>query len=120
MTKTDLINSLLAEAVKDAKSKGKGTEPEFDKRQVKLFLDMLTEVVRKEIKKAGEVPLTGLGKFKVQKRKARIGRNPQTGEAIKIPAKKVVKFTVAKALKDLIAPPKKKATKKTAKKKARR
>jgi len=47
-------------------------------------------------------------KLVVQKRKARMGRNPATGETIKIPAKKVVKFRVAKAVKDAIVPPKKK------------
>jgi DNA-binding protein HU-beta len=54
------------------------------------------------VKKGGEVPLKGLGKFRVVKRKARMGRNPATGEPIKIAAKTVVKFTVAKSLKDLI------------------
>jgi DNA-binding protein HU-beta len=44
----------------------------------------------------------GLGKFKVQNRKARVGRNPLTGEPVNIPAKTVVKFTVAKSLKDLV------------------
>ena len=44
--------------------------------------------------------IPGLGKLIVRKRKARMGRNPQTGEAIKIPAKKVLKFTIAKAAKD--------------------
>jgi nucleoid DNA-binding protein len=48
------------------------------------------------------VPLKGLGKFKVHHRKARMGRNPLTGEEIQIPAKTVVKFTIAKALKNLI------------------
>jgi len=94
MTKTELVNTLA-------------TKTGFEKKQTKLFLESLTELVTKEIKKGGEVPLTGLGKFKVSKRKARWGHNPQTGEKIKIAAKKVVKFTVAKALKDLIAPPKK-------------
>ena len=61
-----------------------------------------TNTWRMVIKKGGEVPMKGLGKFKVVKRKARMGRNPATGEAIKIPAKTVVRFTVAKALKDLI------------------
>ena len=65
-------------------------------------LEALTGVVEKQIKKGGEVPLKGLGKFKVVKRKARMGRNPATGEAIKIKAKKVVKFRVAKAAKDAI------------------
>lgn len=108
MTKTELVNVLAKQS-------------DFEKKQTKVFLETLTGIITKEIKKGGEVPLTGLGKFKVQKRKARMGRNPQTGEPIKISARKVVKFTVAKALKDTVAPSKKKgATKKSAKKKMRR
>jgi nucleoid DNA-binding protein len=101
MTNTELVNALAKEA-------------NLEKKQAKVALEALTALVSKEIKKGGEVPLTGLGKFKVQKRKARMGRNPQTGEKIRIAAKKVVKFTVAKALKDLITPAgkAKKATKK--------
>ncbi len=94
MTKTELIDAM-------AQKTG------LDKKQTKLFLENLTELVTSEIKKGGEVPLTGLGKFKVSDRKARIGHNPQTGEKIQIAAKKAVKFTVAKTLKDIIAPPKK-------------
>ena len=89
MTKTELIQTLA-----DASA--------MEKKQSKVFLEALTSVVEKTIKKGGEVPLKGLGKFKVVKRKARMGRNPATGEAIKIPAKTVVRFTVAKALKHLI------------------
>ena len=62
----------------------------------------LTTVVENTIRSGGELPLRGLGKFKVQHRKARIGRNPLTGQPVDIPAKTVVKFTVAKSLKDLI------------------
>jgi DNA-binding protein HU-beta len=51
--------------------------------------------------------IPGLGRLVKAERKARIGRNPQTGESIKIKAKTVVKFRVAKAAKDIIAPPKK-------------
>ncbi len=91
MTKTELIDALAKQS-------------SFEKKQTKIFLESLTSLVAKEIRKGGEIPLTGLGKFKVSRRKARMGRNPQTGEAIKIPAKKVVKFTVAKALKDVIHP----------------
>ena len=68
----------------------------------KRFLEALTAVIEQTIRDGGEVPLKGLGKFKVQNRKARIGRNPLTGAPVDIPAKTVVKFTVAKALKDLI------------------
>lgn len=73
-----------------------------DKREAKQFLDVLTEIVESTIQAEGEVPLKGLGKFKVQKRKARVGRNPLTGAEIQIPAKTVVKFTLAKSLKDVI------------------
>ena len=54
------------------------------------------------MKNGGEVPLKGLGKFRVQHRKARVGRNPLTGEELQIPAKTVAKFTLAKTLKDLV------------------
>ena len=61
-----------------------------------------------EVKKNGVFVVPGLGRLVRVDRKARMGRNPATGEAIKIPAKKVVKFRVAKAAKDSIVPPKKK------------
>jgi DNA-binding protein HU-beta len=89
MTKTELIAALAAEA-------------NAEKKQAKMFLEGLTALIEKTIKKGGEVPLSGLGKFRVAKRKARMGRNPATGEPIKIAAKTVVKFTVAKNLKDLV------------------
>jgi DNA-binding protein HU-beta len=62
-----------------------------------------------ETKRGGVFVLPGIGRLVRVERKARIGRNPATGEAIKIPAKKVVKFRVAKAAKDAIVPAKKKA-----------
>lgn len=89
MTRTELIQALADEAG-------------HDKKQAKDFLEALTALIEKQIRSGGEVPLKGLGKFKVQHRKARVGRNPATGEPIQIPAKTVVKFTVAKSLKDLI------------------
>ena len=58
----------------------------------------------KELKKSGEFVLPGMVKLVVQKRKARMGRNPATGEAIKIPAKTVVKARIAKQLKDAVLP----------------
>ncbi len=57
-----------------------------------------------ETKKNGVMVLPGLGRLKKVERKARMGRNPATGESIKIPAKKVVKFRIAKAAKDAILP----------------
>ena len=64
------------------------------------FLDELSMLAHKEAKNTFTLP--GLGKLVLVNRKARNGRNPQTGEAIKIPAKRVVKFRVAKAAKDAI------------------
>jgi DNA-binding protein HU-beta len=71
------------------------------------FLDELAKTALQETKKNGLFVLPGLGRLVKVNRKARMGRNPATGEAIKIAAKTVVKFRVAKAAKDLIAPVKK-------------
>ena len=71
------------------------------------FFDLLAETAVKETKKNGEFTIPGIGKLVKAERKARLGRNPQTGEAIKIKAKTVVKFRVAKVAKDTIAPVKK-------------
>jgi len=65
-------------------------------------MDSLTNIAYSETKKNGEFTLPGFGKLVLQNRKARMGRNPATGEEIHIPAKKVVKFRVAKAAKDAI------------------
>ncbi len=76
-------------------------------KQVAAFFDLLTETAVKETKKNGVFVIPGIGRLVKAERKARLGRNPQTGETIKIKAKTVVKFRVAKAAKDSIAPPKK-------------
>ena len=89
MTRTELIDALAAET-------------NTDRKDSKAFLDAITTVVEQVIRDGGEVPFKGLGKFKVQNRKARVGRNPLTGEPVQIPAKTVVKFTIAKSLKTLI------------------
>jgi DNA-binding protein HU-beta len=73
---------------------------ELPKKQVKSFLDNLADLAYKEAKNGFTIP--GLGKLVLVQRKARLGRNPATGEQIKIPAKKVVKFRVSKAAKDAI------------------
>jgi DNA-binding protein HU-beta len=93
MTKTQLVR-LMAE------------KHEMSNKQVAAFLDDLAEIAVKETKKNGVFVVPGLGRLVKSNRKARMGRNPQTGEAIKIPAKTVVKFRVAKAAKDSIAPKK--------------
>ena len=75
---------------------------EVKRTQAREFFDELNTLAEKELKRSGEFVLPGMVKLVVQKRKARMGRNPATGEAIKIPAKKVVKFRVAKAAKEAI------------------
>ncbi len=73
---------------------------EIKKKTAVQFLEELAMLAYKEAKNSFTLP--GVGKLVLVQRKARMGRNPQTGEAIKIPAKKVVKFRVAKAAKDAI------------------
>ena len=78
------------------------------KKTAALFFDELFKLAVKESKGgAGKFVIPGIGRVVKAHRKARMGRNPQTGEAIKIKAKTVVKFRVAKVAKDTIAPPKK-------------
>ena len=74
----------------------------------KQFVTSFAELAVRETKKNGLFVIPGIGRLVRVDRKARLGRNPATGETIKIPAKKVVKFRVAKAVKDAIVPPKKK------------
>ncbi len=71
---------------------------ELSKKQVTTVLDTLVTLATKEVKNAFVLP--GFGKLVRAHRKARMGRNPRTGESIEIPAKRVLKFRVAKSLKD--------------------
>ena len=95
MTQTQLVKSLA-------------TGCEVPNKTAKAFLENLAGMAIMEVKKNGVFVLPGIGRLVRVDRKARTGRNPATGESIKIPAKKVVKFRVAKAAKDAIVPPKKK------------
>jgi S-DNA-T family DNA segregation ATPase FtsK/SpoIIIE len=72
------------------------------KRQAKSTLDELNELVTRQLKKEGSLRLAGLGMFHKRKLKARVGRNPATGEQIKIPARTRLRFIPAKALKDSV------------------
>ena len=85
MTKAELIG-VMAE--------GAGVTKATAAKALQAFVD----TVAKELKKSGKFGLVGFGTWSVVKRKARLGRNPQTKEAIKISAKKVVKFKAGKAL----------------------
>lgn len=85
MTKTAMVKELAAAT-------------ELSKKEIVAVLEALTKLAYKEAKNSFTFP--GIGKLVVVKRKARIGRNPKTGEEIKIAAKKVLKFRVAKAAKE--------------------
>jgi DNA-binding protein HU-beta len=87
MTKSQLINHIADEI-------------EVPRKTAVRILEVLSAVAYKEAKKGFTFP--GLGKLVLVQRKARTGRNPATGAAIKIPAKKVLKFRIAKAAKDAI------------------
>ena len=70
------------------------------KKEAQAAVDCVFSTITKALKKKDTVTMVGFGTFKVVKRKARTGRNPQTGEAIKIKAKNVLKFVAGKSLKD--------------------
>jgi DNA-binding protein HU-beta len=93
MTKAQLVSLIAGKA-------------ELTKTTANEVLDLIAKTAVTETKKNGQFVIPGIGKLVKSKRKARKGRNPQTGEAIKIPAKTVVKFRVAKACKDAVAPKK--------------
>ena len=88
MNKGDLVNEVV---------KVVSTKKEAQAAVVCLFAS-----ITQALKKKGTVTLVGIGTFKVDKRKARTGRNPQTGEEIKIKAKNVPKFVAGQALKDAV------------------
>jgi DNA-binding protein HU-beta len=89
MTKAELVSAM---------ADGAG----ISKAAAASALESYIGAVAKELKKSGKLGLVGFGTFSVIKRKAREGRNPQTGKTIKIPAKKVVKFKAGKALADKV------------------
>ena len=87
MNKTELVAAIAEKA-------------ELSKKDAEKALTAFTEVVAKELKNGGKVQLVGFGTFEVSERSAREGRNPQTGEPMKIDASKAPKFKAGKALKD--------------------
>lgn len=89
MNKTELVEAM-------AKKAG------LSKKDAEAAVKAFTDVVTAELKKGGKVQLVGFGTFEVSKRAAREGKNPQTGDKIKIPASKAPKFKVGKALKDTV------------------
>lgn len=89
MNKADLIDKMAADA-------------DITKTAAATALDSLLEGITGALKKDGKVTLVGFGTFSVSRRKARTGRNPQTGATIQIGAKNVPKFSAGKALKDAV------------------
>ena len=87
MTKTQLVAALAERLDSDKKSAGEA-------------LDAITDIIHDEVKKGGAVTLPNVGKFYLRERPKRMVRNPATGEQIEKDADKVVKVTIAKALKD--------------------
>ena len=89
MTKSQLMSELSAKSG-------------HSKKEIVALMDLLTKVAYAQVKKNGEFVVPGLGKLVKIRRKERMGRNPATGATIKIPAKTVVKFRVAKAAKEAV------------------
>ena len=93
MTKEDLIQSIVGKTG-------------FTHKETFRTVEQMFEIMKSTLESGEKVKISGFGTFNVKDKKVRKGRNPQTGEAIKIKAKTVVKFRVAKACKDTIIPPK--------------
>ena len=89
MTKAELIASI-------------GKEAKISKASAEKTLNAFTSSVTKALKKGDKLTLTGFGTFSVAKRRARMGRNPQTGKEIKIPATRVAKFKPGNLLKSAV------------------
>ena len=89
MNKTELVAAIAEQA-------------EISKKDAEKALKAFTDVVAEELKKGEKIQLVGFGTFEVSTRAAREGRNPQTGETMKIAASKAPKFKAGKALKDAV------------------
>ena len=89
MTKSQLVQKLADAA-------------DVTKKQADTLLVSLVDLTVSSVKKGDPVKIPGLGIFRKVQTKARMGRNPQTGDAIKIPARKKVRFSVAKTFKDSV------------------
>lgn len=89
MNKNELVSAVADEA-------------KLSKSDAQTVVDAVFTVITNELKSGGDVRLVGFGNFSVTKRAASTGRNPQTGAAVKIPARKVPKFSAGKGLKDAV------------------
>ncbi|MFP4370060.1 MAG: HU family DNA-binding protein [Bacteroidota bacterium] len=103
MNKTDLINAVADDA-------------EMTKVQAEKAIKSVLDNISGELSNGGNVTLIGFGTFSVMERSERMGKNPQTGESIKIPAKRVPKFKPGKQLSEMVSDTGKKSAKKKKKK----
>jgi len=94
------LKKVMAKMTKSQLVAALAEKTELSKKVSADVLELLAEMAYTEVKKNGEFTIPGIGKLVKAHRKARMGRNPATGEEIKIAAKTVVKFRVAKAAKD--------------------
>jgi DNA-binding protein HU-beta len=104
MTKSELVR-IMAE------------DFELPRRQMNEIVEGLLDKITEVLKSGDKVALTPFGQFRIRDRAARVARNPQTGEPVNVPAKRVLKFTAGRTLKDAVGAPKRGAAKKTAAKK---
>lgn len=93
MTKADLINAMVEKS-------GEGSK--LTKAHCKEMIDLMQSCMTDALSRSEEVSLSGFGVFKTSVREAHVGRNPQTGESINVPASKAVSFKSAKALKESV------------------
>jgi DNA-binding protein HU-beta len=101
MTKSELVRQLAEDF-------------ELPRRQVTELVEALLDKITAVLKTGDKVALTPFGQFRIRDRAARIARNPQTGEPVNVPAKRVLKFTAGRTLKEAVGAPKRGAAKKSA------
>jgi DNA-binding protein HU-beta len=100
MTKSELVRQLAEDF-------------ELPRRQVTELVEALLDKITAVLKTGDKVALTPFGQFRIRDRAARVARNPQTGEPVNVPAKRVLKFTAGRTLKDAVGAPKRGAAKKS-------
>jgi DNA-binding protein HU-beta len=105
MTKSELVR-VLAE------------DFELPRRQVNDLVEGLLDKITEVLKSGDKVALTPFGQFRIRDRAARVARNPQTGEPVNVPAKRVLKFTAGRTLKEAVGAPKRGGAKKSTAKKS--
>ena len=105
MTKSELVRQLAEDF-------------ELPRRQVTELVEALLDKITEVLKSGDKVALTPFGQFRIRDRAARIARNPQTGAPVNVPAKRVLRFTAGRTLKEAVGAPKRGAAKKSTAKKA--